>query len=82
MPAVTAYAVGSLKSTHVKVVLMLAGLDCSSNVPAEPPLTAYSAAMAFPGVAPLMYAMMSVIEPEVVHVKYETDCALGSFWSK
>jgi hypothetical protein len=24
--------------------------------------------------------MMSVIDPVVVHLKYETDCALASFW--
>jgi hypothetical protein len=28
-----------------------------------------------------MYAMMSVTDPEVVEVKYETDWALASFWS-
>ena len=46
---------------------------------AEPPLTAYRAAMTFPDVVPSMYAIMSVIDPEVVQVKYETDSALASF---
>jgi len=44
----------SWKSTHEKVVPMLTGLDCSSNAPAEPPLTAYNAVMAFPGDVPSM----------------------------
>ena len=48
-------------------------LDCSSKAPAEPPLTAYRAAMHFPDVAPSMYAIMSVTDPVVVEVKYETD---------
>ena len=52
---------------------MLTELDCASKAPAEPPLTAYNAAIAFPDDAPLMYAMMSVTEPVLVHVKYEID---------
>ena len=53
-----------------------------SSAPADPPLTAYSAAMALPDVVPSMYAIMSVTVPVVVAVKYETDWALASFWSE
>jgi hypothetical protein len=35
--------------------------------------------MAFPDDVPSMYAMISVTDPEVVEVKYETDWALASF---
>ena len=73
------YGVGSWKSTHEKLVPMLTDLDCTSKAPAEPPLTTYSAAMAFPGDVPSTYAMMSVTDPVVVHVKYEMDWALASF---
>ena len=69
MPAVTVDGVGSWKSTHENVVPMFAALDCSNSASADPPLTAYSAAMAFPDVAPSMYAMMSVTVPVLVHVK-------------
>ena len=72
---------GSWKSIHVMVVPMFTELDCSSRVVADPPLVAYSAVMAFPDVVPSMYAMMSVTDPGVVEVKYETDWALASFWS-
>ena len=73
MPAITVYCVGSWKSTHEYVVPMFTALDCDSKAPADPPLTAYRAVIAFPGVVPSMYAMISVTDPEVVHVKYETD---------
>ena len=56
-------------------------LDCASSAPGVFPFTAYSAAVAFPDDAPLMYAMMSVIDPVVAALKYETDWALASFWS-
>ena len=72
---------GSWKSIHVIVVPMFTELDCSSRVLADPPLVEYSAAMAFPDDAPSMYAIMSVTDPDVVEVKYETDWALASFWS-
>ena len=54
MPEVMVYGVGSWKSTHEYVVPMFMVLDCVSSVPGEFPLVAYSAAMAFPVVAPLM----------------------------
>ena len=54
MTEVTVYGVGSWKSTHEKVVPMLTALDCSSKILADPPLTAYSAAIAFPEDAPSM----------------------------
>jgi hypothetical protein len=54
VPEVTVYGVGSWKSIHEKVVPMFTALDCSSKAPADPPLTAYSAAMTFPDVAPSM----------------------------
>ena len=73
MPEFTVYGVGSWKSIHENVVPMFTALDCSSRAPAEPPLTAYSDAMAFPDDAPSMYAMMSVADPVVVHLKYEMD---------
>lgn len=73
------YGVGSWKSIHDIVVPMVTALVCSSRLLAEFPLVAYSAAMAFPEDAPSMYAMMSVIAPVVVDVKYETDWALASF---
>jgi len=64
------------------VVPMLTEMLCSSRVLADPPVVAYSAAMAFPDDAPSMYAMMSVTVPVVVEVKYDTDWALASFWSE
>jgi hypothetical protein len=54
VPDVTVYGVGSWKSTHEKLVPMLTAEDCCSSAPAEPPLVAYSAAMAFPDDAPSM----------------------------
>ena len=77
MPEVTAYGVGSLKSTHDIVVLMFAALDCSSSAPGELPLTAYKAVLQFPADVPLIYAIMSVTDPEVVQFKYEMDWILA-----
>ena len=54
MPEVTLYAAGSGKSTHENVVPKFTELDCSSKAPAEPPFTAYRAAIAFPDDAPSM----------------------------
>ena len=81
MPAVTVYVVDSLKLIHESVVPMFVALDCASSVVGVFPFTAYSAAVAFPDDVPLTYAMMSVIGPVVVALKYEIDWALGSFWS-
>ena len=73
MPDVTVYGVCSWKSFHEKSVLTFRGRDCTSKTPADPPLTAYNAAIALPDDTPLMYAIMSVIDPVAVHVKYEID---------
>jgi len=54
VPAVTVVGVVSWKSTHEKVVPMFMEMDCASRVLADPPLVAYSAAVAFPVVVPLM----------------------------
>ncbi len=75
----TLIGVVSWKSIQVMVVPIFTELVCSSRVVADPPLVAYSAAMAFPDDAPSMYAIMSVTDPVVVLLKYETDCALASF---
>ena len=40
VPAVAVYDDGSWKSTHVNVVPMLTGLDCTSRVEGEFPLAA------------------------------------------
>ena len=48
-------------------------LDCANSAPGVFPFTAYSAAVAFPEDTPLTYAMMSVIDPAVVTLKYEID---------
>jgi hypothetical protein len=60
---------------------MLTDFDCDSKALADPPLRAYSAVMAFPGAVPAISAMMSVIVPVVVAVKYDIDCAFASFVS-
>jgi hypothetical protein len=73
VPAVTVYGVCSWKSTHVNVVPMFTDLVWASSVPAVFVLAVYSAAIAFPVVVPSMYAMMSVIDPVDVAVKYEMD---------
>ena len=54
VPEVVVYADGSWKSTHEKLVLMLAGLDCFSRVVGVFPFIAYIAAIAFPWDAPAM----------------------------
>ena len=51
---VTVVGVVSWKSTYEYVVPMFTVLDCSSKAPAEPPLTAYNAVIAFPGDVPSM----------------------------
>jgi hypothetical protein len=60
---------------------MFMALDCASSAPGVFPFTAYSAALAFPEDAPLMYVMMSVTDPVVAALKYEMDWALASVWS-
>ena len=75
------YGEVSWRSIHESVVPIFTALDCASSAPGVFPFTAYSAAVAFPEDAPLMYAMMSVIDPVVAALKYETDWALASFWS-
>ena len=54
MPDVAVYGVDSWKSTHEYVVPMFMEVDWASSVPGEFPLTAYSAAVAFPDDSPLM----------------------------
>ena len=56
VPEFTLVGVVSWKSIQVMVVPMLTELVCSIRVLADPPVVAYSAAMAFPDDAPLMYA--------------------------
>jgi len=45
-------------------------------------LTEYNAAIALPADAPLMFAIMSVTDPDTWHMKYETDCAFASLVSR